>query len=199
MNYYSYQLAAPMTRMWALFKDMGRMPDDVKSAPDYSHTLDIARAAMNGSIPLTDESLESFNLAAYEYKCRDNDMNNKFSRAKKELFIVEYDNSKDEGGSVGYGDISDRKLQYSDTALERVFDNAEFESALRELIDYRKKYIVEQGWDIVTVMVQALSGVPSAISAIKDFACKDAKISSIIESLCNTSNGELLGVLQGMC
>lgn len=186
-----------MSEIWALFRDMGRAPQQgsLVELPEYSHTLDIIKAALSGTISLTSESVSNFNLAAYEYKCRENDTNNKFEKAKKEVHIVEFDNSEDDN-KVGYGDISDRKLRYADDAFEQVSRDDEFEANLRELINYRDKYIVERGIDLVSVMIGALKGIPVAVNELKNLVSLDEKISSIVTCLCGNSNDTLIGVLE---
>lgn len=196
MKYYKYQSPTRMSEVWSLFRDMGDAPQgSLVDLPEYSHTLDIIKAALSGTIALSSESVENFNLAAYEYKCRENDKNNKFEKAKKEVHIVEFDNSEDDN-KVGFGDVSDRKLHYADDAFEKVSNDDEFESNLRDLLNYRDKYIIEKGVDLVSILVGALKGIPHAVEVLRNLVSLDEKISSIVTSLCSNSNGTLLGVLE---
>lgn len=199
MNYYKYQNTKPMSKVWSLFKDLDNMSAEqierLYSDSDYSHTLDIVKAALNGSIVLTDDAIRSFNLQAYEYRCKENDKNGNIKKSKDVLNIVEFDNSEDDA-KVGYGDISDRKLQSIEDSFEEIMNSSTFESNIRELYGIRSKYIVEHGIDLVSVLISSLKGIPEAINEIKKLMC-DTSIKDLIVSLCEDSrDGKLLRVLE---
>lgn len=199
MKYYKYQNTKPMSNVWSLFKDLNTMtPSQIErlyADSDYSHTLDIVKAALNGSIPLTDDAVREFNLQAYEYKCKENDKNGNFKKAKDILNIVEFDNSE-EDVNTRYGDISDRKLKVVEDAFEEVMSSDTFEANIRELYNIRTKYIIEHGIDLVSVLISSLKGIPEAVAEIKTIMC-DTVVKDLIVSLCEDSrDGKLLRTLE---
>lgn len=199
MKYYKYQNTKPMSNVWSLFKDLDTMtPSQIErlyADSDYSHTLDIVKAALNGSIPLTDDAVREFNLQAYEYKCKENDKNGNFKKAKDILNIVEFDNSE-EDVNTRYGDISDRKLKVVEDAFEEVMSSDTFEANIRELYNIRTKYIIEHGIDLVSVLISSLKGIPEAVAEIKTIMC-DTVVKDLIVSLCEDSrDGKLLRTLE---
>lgn len=199
MKYYKYQNTKPMSNVWSLFKDLNTMtPSQIErlyADSDYSHTLDIVKAALNGSIPLTDDAVREFNLQAYEYKCKENDKNGNFKKAKDVLNIVEFDNSE-EDVNTRYGDISDRKLKVVEDAFEEVMSSDTFEANIRELYNIRTKYIIEHGIDLVSVLISSLKGIPEAVAEIKTIMC-DTVVKDLIVSLCEDSrDGKLLRTLE---
>ena len=199
MRYFNYQTKTSMSKVWMLFRDMGMVnPEALSSMPEYSHTLDIIRAALSGNISLSDDSVMSFNLAAYEYKCRENDKNNGFETAKKELHIIELDNSDDDV-RVGIGDISDRTLHFYDDAFEKVARDDEFKANLRELLNCRSKYIIERDVDIVNILISALKGIPNAVKELKAIVDIDSKLSEVVSALCeNCAGNSLVGILEAV-
>ena len=188
-----------MSKVWTLFKDLKNMtPQQIENLyanSDYSHTLEIVSAALSGAIPLTDDAVRDFNLQAYEYKCKENEKNGNFKRAKEVLNIVEFGNSDDDI-KVGYGDISDRKLQVIEDSFEEIMSSETFESNIRELFGIRSKYIVEHGIDPVNALINSLKGIPEAIAEIKQLM-SDMIIKDLIVALCEDSrDGKLLRVLE---
>ena len=188
-----------MSNVWSLFKDLNTMtPSQIErlyADSDYSHTLDIVKAALNGSIPLTDDAVREFNLQAYEYKCKENDKNGNFKKSKDVLNIVEFDNSE-EDVNTRYGDISDRKLKVVEDAFEEVMSSDTFEANIRELYNIRTKYIIEHGIDLVSVLISSLKGIPEAVAEIKTIMC-DTVVKDLIVSLCEDSrDGKLLRTLE---
>lgn len=199
MKYYKYQQNRSMSKIWQLFQGLDDMTseqiDRMYEGSDYSHTLDIVKAALNGSIPLSDEAVREFSLQAYEYRCKENDKNGRFNRAKDVVNIVEFDNS-DEDLKVGYGDVSDRKLKVKEDAFEELMNSRAFEENIRQLYNIRTKYIIEHGIDLVSVLISSLKGIPEAITEIKKLMI-DEGIKELITSLCEDSkDGELLKVLE---
>lgn len=199
MKYFKYQ-SGSMSKVWSLFRGLGDMTpeqiDKMYGGSDYSHTLEIVNAALNGSISLTDEAVNDFNLPAYEYRCRENEKNGNFKRAKEILNIVEFDGS-DEEEKIGYGDISSRKLQNNfEESFDEIMSSETFESNIKQLFDIRSKYIIEHSIDPVSALINSLKGIPEAIQEVKQLMC-DAVIKDLIVSLCEDSrDGKLLRVLE---
>lgn len=198
MNYFKYQSQQSMSKIWSLFVDLGKMSPEMKDkiygGSDYSHTLEIVRSALNGNISLTDEAVRSFNLGAYEFKCRENEKLGRLKDAKTVLNIVEFDNSE-EDVRVGYGDISDRKLSMLDESFDKILDNDEFEYCIRQLLGIRSRYIVEHGVDLVSVLLNSLKGIPESVSTLKELV-KDKVVKDLVTGLCNNGNGRLIPILE---
>lgn len=189
-----------MAKVWTLFKDLDgislEQAEKLYSGSD-SHTLNIVRSALNGSISLSDESVKNFNLFAYEHAARVNDVIGKRKKALKELHIVEFDNSDDDI-TVGFGDVSDRKLSFIDDSFDTVMNCDEFEFCIRELGDIRTKYIVENGLDVVNVLIRALKCSEEAIKELKNLISVDDRIKDLVVSLCELGGNRLLYALEGM-
>lgn len=199
MNYFKYQNSKPMSKVWALFRDLGDVPHDklanLYSTSDYSHTLEIVRSALNGSISLTKEDIDDFNLKAYEIACSTNDKNNRRKMASKSLNIVDVDSSEDDI-RVGYGEVSSRTLASIEDSFEEVMSSKNFEENIRELYGIRSKYIIEKGVDVVSVLASSLKGIPEAIQELKSLML-DTVLKDLITSLCEDSrDGELLRRLE---
>lgn len=205
MKYYRYQNTKAMSKVWMLFKDLGDMsPEKLEKLyekSDCSYSIEIIRAALNGSISLSDDSLDSFNLQAYIYKSRENEFKGEIKNSSKVLRIVDFEDSdKDtKESSVKFGDISSRSsksLSYVDEGFERLMDSEEFKYNLRELYAIRSVYIVENGIDLVSVLIAGLKGIPEAIQQLKGCMQNDVKIDNLITSLCKGGSGRLLRILE---
>lgn len=193
MHYFDYQTNKPMSGVWELFADLANVEDSkIQCAMErgsYSHTLEIVQAALNGSLVASSES--EFDLAAYEYKCSENDKNAKFSRCKRILNIVEERDSEEE--SVGYGDISERHIPSVDNVLDALFEDEDFNANLRRLYNIRKTYVVELGLDPVSVLYNALKGVPEAVKEMGDLMLENIEMKNIFTALCEGStDGKLM-------
>lgn len=201
MRYFKYQQQGPMSQIWSLFRDLGEMSnerlDRLYGNSDYSHTLEIVSAALNGAIALSDEAVDNFNLQAYEFKCRENEKNGNFKKASEVLHIVEFDGSE-EDLKVGFGDVSDRKLQVFEDSFDEVMSSETFEANIKELLGIRSKYIIECGIDPVRALINSLKGIPDAIAEMKNLMC-DVVLRDLIVSLCEDSrDGKLLRLLEAV-
>lgn len=199
MKYYKYQNTKSMSKVWELFKELGTMSTEqlekLYEGSNYSHTLDIVNAALNGSISLTDESVSGFNLAAYEYRCKETDKISNFNRCKDIVNIIDVDNSDDDL-KVGYGEVSSRAIKSFEDSYDEVINSEEFEENIRMLYGIRSKYIIEHGIDLVSVLRSSLQGIPEAINEVKNLM-SDNCVKDLILSLCeNSSDGRLLKALE---
>ena len=189
-----------MSKIWSLFRDLGETSDGVKNAygMDYSHTLDIVKSALGGSISLSKEDIQSFNLQAYEYTCHENEKDGRRKKAAKLLNIVDVDSSEDDI-RVGYGEISSRSLASIEDSFDEVMSSSNFEDNIKALYGIRTKYIVEKGIDVVSVLSCSLKGIPEAVAELKTIMT-DSVLGEIITSLCEDSrDGELLRRLEAVC
>lgn len=162
---------------------------------EYAHTLEMVSAAISGAISTDPQSVEAFNLWGYEYKCAEMDSVGKRGRAKKELHIVEFTTSSDDDLQVGYGEISARDLGSEDEMLSALEDSMTFEDNIRHLFNIRSKYISERGVDVVSVLYNALSGIPDAIAQMKTLV-KDSTLRELYTQLCEESSGVLVQRLE---
>lgn len=200
MRYFKYQNSKPMSKVWMLFKDLKGMPLEKLEMiyqGNNSHTIEIIKAALNGSINMSDDAVLNFNLQAYEYKCKENDEVGNNERIKDELHIVDMGNSE-ESDKVGYGDISSRKLSYRDDLFNEVINNGDFEKSIKDLLGIRNEYIVEKGIDIVQVLLHALKGIPDAVKELTGFMNIDEKVDMIVKTLCENSEGRLIHLLESV-
>lgn len=200
MHYFKYQNNQQMSKIWSLFRDLGETSDGVKNAygMDYSHTLDIVKSALGGSISLSKEDIQSFNLQAYEYTCHENEKDGRRKKAAKLLNIVDVDSSDDDI-RVGYGEVSSRSLASIEDSFDEVMSSNNFEDNIKALYGIRTKYIVEKGIDVVSVLSCSLKGIPEAVAELKTIMT-DSVLGEIITSLCEDSrDGELLRRLEAVC
>lgn len=196
MRYFKYHYNDKAGRIWSLFSSLAEEQQNQSEfglSCDYSHTLEIVKAAMSGSIALDDENLENFNLKAYEYKCKENDKIVRFNNAKKELFIVDgfsMDSDSKESPKVKYGDISEKSvmsLRTSSLDLDNIVNNASFNNNLENLLNIRTKVMVEYGVDVVIALSEALKGVSDAIDNIKQISDRDEYVKNVIIALCSSA------------
>ena len=201
MNYFKHHVNKPTGRVWSLFSELSTASKEMRkdaNSISFSHTLEIVNAALSGSISLDEESLQSFNLSAYEFTCSMNDRNSQFSRANKELFIVDEHGNSEEDERVGFGDISMRRLGVRDNNLEVMINSQAFEESLSELLGIRQKVMVDEGIDIVKALYESLMGVASAIKLVQEVTEKNKQVEEIISTLCSVSNGGLCHHLQSV-
>lgn len=192
MNYFNYQPQVPMGRIWNLFSSLATLSEEEalgKGASNcqYAHTLEIIHAAMGKSRVLD----EDFDLRLYEFQCNKNDKLNKIANVEKELFIVDSTGNEKED-RVGFGDISERKLKSLDDIFSKSDSSIAFEENLAKLLNIRNKYIVTKGYDLVNILVNALRGVPDAVSSLKEVFKVDNNIKDLIVSLVEDDADEVL-------
>lgn len=200
MRYFDYQYQGTLGRVWSLFSGLQEISEEEKLGKSkyscaYTHTLDIVHAALNGSLSTSNESIENFNLQAYEYKCEENDKINKIKQVEKVLYIV--DNVGDDEDTVGFGDISVRKLRSREDAFEILECDASFEANLAKLYNIRRDYIKERGIDLVSILEASLKGIPDAVTEIAELVSENLHLKELIVSLCEESrDGALIQRLE---
>lgn len=196
MEYFAYQPKVSGT-IWNIFKDLGtQSPAEIEraySATEYSHTLEIVSAAMNGSIDLDGP----FNLLAYERACQETDaIEQRKIKGPKELNIVDFETTKDTDLQVGYGDISSRSLRSKEDLIDEVVRRQSLNNGLDQLFNIRSRYIVERGVDVVSVLANALRGISDAMASFKGLL-EDSTLKELFTNLCEDSqDGELLRQLE---
>lgn len=202
MNYFDYQSSGTLGRVWSLFAGLERISEEEKLGKTrrscaYSHTLEIVNAAMNGSLSTDDDSIDAFNLEAYEFKCAENDKINKIKQTDKLLYIV--DSVGEDEENVGFGDISDRKLKSVEESFEVLEGLASFESNLLKLYNIRSEYIKDRGIDVVSILSSSLKGIPDAVSQIKELLCENSGLRELVVSLCEDGgDGALMSRLEAV-
>ena len=197
MNYFDYQPKVPMGRVWSLFTKLGELSEEEKlgvgsHSCDYTHTLDIVNAALSGSISTTPENLGNFNLKAYEIQCAKNDKINFSKQVEKLLYIVDTEDSNDEDVRVNYGDVSSRKLKAVEEAYENIDNLDSFEANINQLLNIRKGYITTQGLDLVSILVNALKGIPEAVSVLTSLLRVNTELKNLVLSLCEDGPSDVL-------
>lgn len=204
LSYFNYQQSGIVGGVWSLFaglKDMSEEEKLQKSSTNvsYAHSLEIVSAALRGSLLTDDESIESFDLKAYEFKCAENDRIGKIQKAEKELYIVDTTNS-DKEDKVGFGDVSDRekRLQCVDKAFDELESLQSLDADIKRLCNIRNDYLVEHGVDLIHVIVNSLKGIPDAVEELKSIIVseKSSNLSSLIVSLCENGSGSLMDQLE---
>lgn len=200
MNYFDYQTYGTLGRVWSLFSELGQLSEEeslgrTRRSCVYSHTLEIVNAALNGSLSTDSENLDAFDLAAYEFRCAQNDKINKIKGTEKVLNIV--DSVGDDEESVGFGDISDRKLRSVEESFEILEGMESFEANLMALYNIRDKYIRDKGIDVVGILASSLKGIPEAVSQIKTLVAENSRLRELIVSLCEDGgDGALMSRLE---
>ena len=113
------------------------MVDDVLVTQTDTHTLDIISSALSGNIPLEDENLSTFNLQAYEARCRANDKNTMRANVDKMLYIVDSGVMEESSGEkLSYGDIAERNLPRNQDDYNLVL------SRMRVIVPIISKYLL---------------------------------------------------------
>lgn len=187
----------PMGRVWGLFTKLGELSEEEclgKSAYscEYAHTLEIVNAAMSGTIPTSDEDLENFDLLAYELQCKKNDKINLAHQVDKCLFIVDATESSDKEDRVGYGDVSSRRLKTVEEAFENIENISSFESNINQLLNIRKDYMVSEGIDLLSIVINSLKGIPEATTRLADLVKENLNLKELITSLCEDGPENIL-------
>lgn len=193
MRYFDYHKGAEsMGHVWSLFSDLSKSTEDSRlheQTSGYGHTLEIIHAAMNGSF---NGCADSFSLSVYERACNRNDKFGELEKRKKVVNIVD-SNAELDGPENSYGDISDKKLPHYDEALDIMMNDDEFNANLMRLLNIRKSYVVEHGVDVVTVLYNALRGIPDAVKEVASLVSTHCEIKDIFVSLCEDStDGKLM-------
>ncbi len=200
MRYFKYHYNEKSGKIWSLFNQIAETQQSQTEfglSCDYAHTLEIVHAAMSGSISLDEDSVNSFNLRAYEYACSENDKIGRIKRAEKELFIVDSFSDEGETKKVGFGDIPSNSVRLStqDKRLDEIVNDDAFNKSLEELLGIRTKVFVEYGLDIVQALREALVGTKDAVDNIKLISDKNEQVKNVIVALCTAESGRLLNSL----
>lgn len=206
MNYFKHHVNRPTGRVWSLFTELSKANESMKLnqkkkvGVEFSHTLEIVNAALSGSIQLDDDSIDTFNLSAYEFACQENEKIVKCAKVNKELFIVDdYNSESDTEKRVGFGDISMRRLGTKDKNLEEIINSEAFGESLSQLLGIRSTVAVDYGVDIVRALYGALIGTVGAVELVRKVTEQNKQVEEIITTLCNSSrSGELQGRLQAV-
>lgn len=203
MNYFSHHVNRPIGKVWSLFSELAEASKEVSktsSTVGFSHTLEIVNAALSGSICLDEESIQNFNLRAYEYKCNENDTKSRYiSKNNKELFIVDNCSNDDEEKRVSLGDISMRRLGVKDKNLENLIESQAFDESLARLLGIREDIMVDYGVDLVRALCESIMGVTSAIKLVREVSEKNEQVEEIVTTLCSTApNGGLYNRLKAV-
>lgn len=171
-----------MGQIWEMFSDLINAGERqlVSEYDEYTHTLDIIKAAMSGNV-----SNESFNLDAYETQCALNDKKDFYNKLDKVLYIVDTSTgTESEDLRVGYGEISANKLKSKEDPYEGIEDMEAFETNISILIGIRSTYLATKGIDIVELLRNSLKGIPEAVSTLRNLVQKDtSNISELLSSL----------------
>ena len=184
----------------SLFSELAYLSNEEILCPDkrrveFEHTEQIITAALNGAIDLE----KPFNYRGYEYRCTLNDSKSKYSRVKKEIAIEFRDiRGSDKEDKPAYGTINSNEIKLEEEGYAEVDNEVDFECALRILCDLRNDFIIEQSFDILSVLSNALRGVRGAISALRLFCEKNEYLKEIVTSLLSSSKQEVLMVLEDM-
>lgn len=182
MRYFDYQQNGTLGRVWSLFSSLGSLSEEKRlNSTEYSHTIEIVNAALRGYLATSDESIDSFNLEAYEYKCNENDRISKIYAADKVLYIVDNVEETD----IKIGEIHENNVKLSKSGEFDSTDNSlSFESNMQRLLELRKMYIKVHGIDLVFVFKASLKGIPEAIGEMKILSNSDKELRELIKSLC---------------
>ncbi len=182
MRYFDYQQNGTLGRVWSLFSSLGSLSEEKRlNSTEYSHTIEIVNAALRGYLATSDESIDSFNLEAYEYKCNENDRISKIYTADKVLYIVDNVEETD----IKIGEIHENNVKLSKSGEFDSTDNSlSFESNIQRLLELRKMYIKVHGIDLVFVFKASLKGIPEAIGEMKILSNSDKELRELIKSLC---------------
>lgn len=207
MNYFDYKPKCQMGKVWALFQKLAKLTDEEILADDrhnYTHTLDIISSALSGNISLEDENLSTFNLQAYEARCRANDKNTMRANVDKMLYIVDSGVMEESSGEkLSYGDIAERNLPRNQDDYNLVLSRTSMDENLNYLCSLRNEYIINHGVDIVELLKSSLSGIRDATGKLTELAQKDERISETLMYLCEDSrdseDGELLKKVVARC
>ena len=186
MRYFDYQQKGALGKVWSLFTGLSSISTEEKLYKskyhcDYSHTLEIVNAALNGTISTSDED---FNLEAYENVCKKNDKIAKTKSYETVLYIV--DKIDDEKERENFGDVSSNKLKIKEDPYEDSENVINFSSSLSALLNLRGKYMKTTGVDIVKTLKGSLLGIPESTKLINRLIKKDSVLNEIVVSLCES-------------
>lgn len=202
MEYFKYQQTGACGRVWSLFAKLSEISEEEKlkksaSEIEYAHTLEIVNSALNGSLSLDEYNIRNFNLSGYEYKCAENDRNGEIKNTEKLLYIVDnFGDTKDD--KVGFGDISERKLEVVEEAFEILENSESFKRDIMLLCNVRKKYIRERGVDLTCILLNSLRGIPEAKAQLMGIISEkgNSQVKELVVSLCENSGGYLISRLE---
>lgn len=195
MRYFDYQHNGTLGRIWSLFTGLYDVSEEFKTGKsksycDYSHTLEIVNAAISGSLSTSTESIEEFNLEAYECACSKNDKISKIKSADKYLYIV--DEVGEDNENIGFGDISEKKIKSPENDFKDIESKLSFEENMCKLLDIRTNYLRKNGVDLLVILKSALCGIPDAIGELNTISDGNDMLSDIIKSLLEDASENLL-------
>lgn len=190
MNYFKYQCQSSLGKVWPLFKELrnaGKESIEGRQS-EFGHTSEILNSAINGNI-----YSENFNLRAYEYRCSENDKNMEYKTSSKFLAVIDADELERNPKSKSYTVLSETLGEEEEKFLD-LEEDSDFVNNLNGLLSLQKDLIINEGIDPISVLKNAISGVPSAIVTLRSIANDDVK--DIIYSLCEVGKGRLQSYLE---
>jgi hypothetical protein len=131
------------------------------------NALEIIGAAQRGSIDFN----RAFNLFGYNFAINKNKMLKAITKLSTETFI-DFSNSQSEyyQGGVDIDTVSFKTdaLDEAKNEYEYLFDNAELRSAIECIQALNDDFIVEYSVDLIGLIKQAVKGVQTAVSKLKE-------------------------------
>lgn len=148
-------------RVWGLFAQMKHNDKVVENA------LEIIGAAQSGGIDLN----RAFNLFGYDFAINKNKKLKAITKLGTETFI-DFSNSQSENyqGGIDIDTVSFEAdaLDEAKNEYEYLFDNAELRSAIECIQALNDDFIVEYSVDLIGLIKQAVKGVQTAVSKLKE-------------------------------
>ena len=183
MNYFDYQVNQKMNNVWDLFEELGSLSEEEildDNALRYLHTTEIIQSAMGRNI-------------------NDNDMKQQFSEVEKCVAI--WDRPEDsKGGAPAYGtvDANTLKSRVSEVEIEALEDDDAFQRSTKDLETIRSVIIINNGIDIVPLLLGVLAGYKESIEDLKSLVMENKELSDLVKNLCAKGNSSLEGYLTGL-
>lgn len=197
MNYFDYQVNQKMNNVWDLFEELGNLSEEEildDNALRYLHTTEIIQSAMGRNI-----NKNEWNLAGYEKICSDNDMKQQFSEVEKCVAIWDRpEDSKGDAPAYGTVDANTLKSRVSEVEIEALEDDDAFQRSTKDLETIRSVIIINNGIDIVPLLLGVLAGYKESIEDLKSLVKENKGLSDLVKNLCAKGNSSLEGYLTGL-
>lgn len=163
-------------RIWSIFKGIEKYGE--VDGFRIEHVDEMLTAALNGDINLKKE----FNLAGYERAILAREHKNSRVKASKIKFISFADSATEtesdlRNGGMTIDEVSYMSSNFSDVKsdFDKFFDNEELQSAVSNIRQLNEDFIVDYNLDLVVLLKKATSGIPQAISKLKE-VCEEFKV-----------------------
>ena len=163
------------TGVWGLFTEMGNNP-----SKSVAYVDEILQAGLSGRIDLK----SPFYLDAYCKAVEEKTRLATSARLKKVTTYVDTSNGSEKEEKLGYGLVSLNQvslLARMEDHFEKLIDNDELMYSVSQIKSLNSSFILEYSVNIVETLRNAVRGIPSAVSKLRELCSEFSDIAEYVQ------------------